>query len=276
MLDQDLSHTQKYIDQFISLAVEYSPKLIMAIVTLLIGFWVIKKLVNFVAASFKVQKIDVSLATFLTHLIEIVLKVLLVVSVASMIGIETTSFVAIFGAAGLAVGLALQGSLGNFAGGVLVLIFKPYKVGDLIEAEGHLGVVKEIQIFTTVLVNPNNKRIIIPNGPLSNNSIVNYSAEGTLRVDLTVGIAYDADIKLAKDSLLAMLKSDSRVLTEPAPSVGVSELADSSVNLAVRPWCKVEDYWDVFFDINEAIKITLDESKVTIPFPQRDVHVFNH
>ncbi|NRB41191.1 MAG: mechanosensitive ion channel [Pseudomonadales bacterium] len=276
MLDQEISHAQKYIDQFISLAVEYSPKLMMAVLTLLIGFWLIKRVVKLLEASLKLQKVDVSLATFLTHLIEILFKVLLIVSVASMVGIETTSFVAIFGAAGLAIGLALQGSLGNFAGGVLILFFKPYKVGDLIKAEGHLGVVKEIQIFTTVLVDPNNKRIIVPNGPLSNNSIVNYSAEGTLRVDLSVGIAYDADIKLAKERLLALLTADPRVLSEPAPMVGVSELADSSVNLAIRPWCKVEDYWDVFFDMNEAIKTTLDEAKVVIPFPQRDVHVFNH
>lgn len=275
MLDisQDLSNSGKYIDQIVSLAVEYSPKVIMAIVTLLIGFWLIKKVVNIIDAAMKRQDVDVSLSGFLSNLINILLKVLLIVSVASMIGIETTSFVAIFGAAGLAVGLALQGSLANFAGGVLLLFFKPFKVGDLIEAQGHLGVVTSIQIFTTVLTDPNNKRVIIPNGPLSNDSMVNFSAEGTLRVDLTVGIAYDADMKQAKNTLMSMLEKDQRVLAEPAPTVAVSELGDSSVNLVVRPWCKTEDYWDVYFDITENIKVSLDAAGISIPFPQRDVHL---
>lgn len=277
MLDisQEFSNGGKYLDQIVSLGVEYSPKVIMAIVTLLIGFWLIKKVVKIIEKGLRNQAVDVSLSGFLSNLVNITLKILLIVSVASMIGIETTSFVAIFGAAGLAVGLALQGSLANFAGGVLILFFKPFKNGDLIEAQGHLGVVTSIQIFTTVLTDPNNKRVIIPNGPLSNGSMVNYTAEGTLRVDLSVGIAYDADMKRAKDSLLSMLKSDTRVLAVPAPVVAVSELADSSVNLVVRPWCRVEDYWDVYFDITENIKLTLDAANISIPFPQRDVHVFN-
>lgn len=190
-----------------------------------------------------------------------------------MLGVATTSFVAVLGAAGLAVGLALQGSLSNFAGGVLVMIFKPYRVGDLIEAQGLLGVVKEVQIFNTILVSPQNKQIIIPNGLASNGTVTNYSAEGILRVDLTVGISYDSNIKVAKDILLEVMAKNEMVLSDPAPFVGVSEMADSSVNLAVRPHCKVEHYWDVYFGINEAMKNALDEHQITIPFPQRDVHM---
>ena len=192
-----------------------------------------------------------------------------------MIGIATTSFVAVLGAAGLAIGLALQGSLANFAGGVLILIFKPYGVGDLVEAQGHLGVIKEVQIFNTILLSPNNKRIIIPNGAMSNGSITNFSAEGQLRVDLVIGIAYESDIPMAKNLLLSILTEDSRVLKEPAPLVAVSELADSSVNLVVRPWCNFSDYWTVYFDTTEKAKKILEENGISIPFPQRDIHISN-
>jgi small conductance mechanosensitive channel len=193
-----------------------------------------------------------------------------------MIGIATTSFIAVLGAAGLAVGLALQGSLANFAGGVLILIFKPYNVGDLVEAQGHLGVVKEVQIFNTILLSPSNKRIIIPNGAVSNGSIVNYSVEGKLRVDLVIGISYESDIPKAKDVLFSAMADHELVLKDPEPNVAVSTLADSSVNLVVRPWCKAEDYWQVYFDITEAAKVNLEANGVSIPFPQRDVHLFEH
>lgn len=193
-----------------------------------------------------------------------------------MIGISTASFITIIGAAGLAVGLALQGSLANFAGGVLILIFKPFAVGDLIEAQGHLGVVKEVQIFNTILTTPNNKKIIIPNGALSNGSITNFSTEGKLRVDLTVGIDYGADIKKAKEIILKLLDADPQILKEPAPLVAVSELADSSVNLVVRPWCKTQDYWNVYYNTIEKIKEAMDANGIPIPFPQRDVHIYNH
>jgi small conductance mechanosensitive channel len=191
-----------------------------------------------------------------------------------MVGIATTSFVAVLGAAGLAVGLALQGSLANFAGGVLILIFKPYNVGDLVEAQGHLGVVKEVQIFNTILLTPDNKRVIIPNGAVSNGSIVNYSAEGLLRVDLVIGIAYESDIPKAKEVLSKVMSDHQLVLAEPQSTVAVSELADSSVNLVVRPWCKASDYWQVYFDITEQAKVNLEDNGITIPFPQRDVHLF--
>ena len=202
-----------------------------------------------------------------------VLKVLLFLSVATMVGIETTSFIAIFSAATLAIGLALQGSLSNFAGGVLLLVFKPYKVGDLIEAQGHLGVVKRIQIFNTILLNPQNKTIIVPNGAVAGNSVINYSEEGILRVDLSAGISYDSDIREAKNVLMKVLESNPKVLKDPAPFVGVSELGDSSVNFAVRPWSTVADYWDVYFSINEEVKYALDNAGISIPFPQVDVHM---
>lgn len=270
---QDVS---KYYDQAISLAIEYSPKFIMAILTLIIGFWLIKRVVSGVESGLSLKKVDKPLVHFLGNFVNIGLKGLLILSVASMIGIETTSFIAAFGAAGLAIGLALQGSLGNFAGGVLILFFKPYKIGDLIEAQGHLGVVKEIQIFNTIITSPENKRVIIPNGAMSNGSIMNITAEGTLRVDLVVGVSYDADIKQTKEILESLLKADERVLAEPAYTVAVSELADSSVNFVVRPFVKVEDYWGVYFDITEQAKLALDHAGISIPFPQRDVHVFKH
>jgi small conductance mechanosensitive channel len=219
-------------------------------------------------------KADKTLIPFITNLISWILKVLLFISVASMIGIATTSFIAVLGAAGLAIGLALQGSLANFAGGVLILIFKPYNVGELVEAQGHLGVVKEVQIFNTILLTPDNKRVIIPNGAVSNGSIVNYSAEGILRVDLVIGIAYESDIPKAKEVLHKAMADNELVLQDPAPNVAVSALADSSVNFVVRPWCKAADYWQVYFEITEAAKVGLEASGISIPFPQRDVHLF--
>lgn len=264
-----------YSDKAIELIMAYAPKFVLAILTLIIGLWIIGTVVNVTRKTLDKSKTDKTLIPFITSLISWLLKVILFISVASMVGIATTSFIAVLGAAGLAIGLALQGSLGNFAGGVLILIFKPYGVGDLIEAQGHLGVVKEVQIFNTIILTPNNKRVIIPNGAMSNGSVTNYSAEGTLRVDLTIGIAYEADVPKAKSLLLKLISEDSRVLKEPAPMVAVSELADSSVNLAVRPWCDFNDYWAVYFDTTEKAKEVLEENGISIPFPQRDVHIQN-
>ena len=264
---------QKLSDQGIAMVMEFGPKLLLTIITLLIGLWIIKHIVKLADKGMSKSKTDTTLAPFLKNLISWVLKILLFLSVASMVGIETTSFIAIFSAATLAIGLALQGSLSNFAGGVLLLIFKPYKIGDLIEAQGHLGVVKHIQIFNTILLNPQNKTIIVPNGAVASNSIINYSEEGLLRVDLTAGISYDSDIRKAKDVLMKVLVDNPKVLKDPAPFIGVSELGDSSVNFAVRPWTNVADYWDVFFTINEEIKYALDAAGISIPFPQVDVHM---
>ena len=187
-----------------------------------------------------------------------------------------TSFIAVLGAAGLAVGLALQGSLQNFAGGVLILFFKPYKIGDFVDAAGYMGTVKEIQIFNTILKTPDNKTIIIPNGILSNASLTNFSTEPTRRVDMTFGIGYSDDILKAKSVLESLLKSDNRILNDPAYMIVVSELADSSVNLVVRAWCNSADYWGIYFSMQEKVKLEFDKQGISIPFPQRDVHVYNH
>jgi len=255
------------------LGLEYAPRLALAILTLLIGLWIISGICKLVKLSMERSKVDPTLIPFMSSFISWILKVLLFISVASMIGIATTSFIAVLGAAGLAIGLALQGSLANFAGGVLVMIFKPYKVGDLIESQGHLGVVKEVQIFNTILIAPQSKQVIIPNGATSNGAIVNYTVEGKIRVDLSVGVSYSADIDETKAVLMDVLVTHDKVMQDPAPFVGVLEMADSSVNFAVRPHCLPKDYWDVYFSVNEAVKKALDKNAINIPFPQRDVHL---
>jgi len=272
-LSNSSSHLESLSLKAYELGLEYAPKLALAIVTLLLGLWIIRGITKLTQVSMERSKVDPTLIPFMSSLVSWALKVLLFISVASMIGIATTSFIAVLGAAGLAIGLALQGSLANFAGGVLVMIFKPYKVGDLIESQGHLGVVKEVQIFNTILLSPQSKRIIIPNGAVSNGSIVNFTAEGLIRVDLSVGVSYSADIDQTKAVLMDVLVTNEKVLQDPAPFVGVSEMADSSVNFAVRPHCLPEHYWDVYFDINEAVKKALDKNAISIPFPQRDVHL---
>ena len=265
---------QGYVDTAVELIIQYAPKVLLAIITLVIGLWVIKFIVKGIKKGLEKSKVDESLKKFLTSLFSTLLKILLFISVASMIGIETTSFVAIMGAAGLAIGFALQGSLGNFAGGVLILLFKPFKVGDFIDAQGYMGSVKAIQIFNTILKTPDNKTIIIPNGGLSSGSITNFSTEPTRRVDMTFGIGYGDDLKKAKEALNNIVNADSRVLKDPAPMVVVSELADSSVNFAVRVWVNAADYWGVFFDTHETVKLEFDKKGISIPFPQQDIHLF--
>ncbi|QBG37342.1 mechanosensitive ion channel family protein [Litorilituus sediminis] len=272
-IDESVTQIESLTLKAYELGLEYAPKLALAIITLLIGLWIISGIIKLTKVSMNKSKVDPTLIPFMASLVSWTLKVLLFISVASMIGVATTSFIAVLGAAGLAIGLALQGSLANFAGGVLVMIFKPYKVGDLIETQGHLGVVKEVQIFNTILLSPQSKRIIIPNGATSNGSVINYTVEGKIRVDLSVGVSYDSDLDKTKSVLMAVLESHDKVMKDPAPFVGVSEMADSSVNFAVRPHCLPEHYWDVYFDINEAMKKALDENAITIPFPQRDVHL---
>ena len=253
--------------------IDYAPKVLLALVTLWIGLKIIGWIAKILNRQFKARNIDESLRPFLVNLLSWTLKVMVFISVASIIGIQTTSFVAILGAAGLAVGLALQGTLANFAGGVLIMIFKPFSVGHLIEAQGELGVVSEIQIFTTILSSPDNKKIIIPNGILSNGNITNYTELGKIRVDLSVGIAYEENIDKAKAVLLEVMQRHHLVMDDPAPFVGVEALADSSVNLAVRPHCHPKDYWDVYFEVLELCKKALDDNKITIPFLQIDVHM---
>lgn len=262
-----------YSEQAIGLIMLYAPKVILALVVLIVGLWIINRFVAALGNVMNKRSVDLSLQPFLKSLIGIGLKAMLLISVASMVGIETTSFVALIGAAGLAVGFALQGTLANFAGGVLILIFKPYKVGDLIEAQGHVGWVQEIQIFVTIITTPDTRTVIIPNGVLSNGDITNNSKLGKMRVDLVMGISYESNIKQAREVLMKVMNDHPKVMQDPAPFVGVVELGDSSVNLAVRPHCKAEDYWDVYFDVYEAGKEALDAANITIPFPQMDVHM---
>ena len=260
-------------EKWLELATTYGIKILGAIVIWIVGSWIIKKIIKGARKVMSKQNYDESLQKFLLNLLGWTLKIILIVSILGTLGVETTSFAAILAAAGLAIGMALQGSLGNFAGGVLIMIFKPFKIGDLIEAQGELGVVKEIEIFTTKLTGLSNREIIIPNGSLSNGNIINYTTEGTRRVDLTFGVGYDSDIKKTKAVLMQVLLSHPKVLKEPAPTVNVSELADSSINFAVRPWSTADDYWDVYFGITEDVKEALDKAGIEIPYPhQVEIH----
>ena len=260
---------EKWTEKAIELGTEYGLKIIAAIIIWIVGSWIIKSLMKGTKKLMQKQEFDESLQKFLLNLLGWVLKILLILAILAKLGVETTSFAAILAAAGLAVGMALQGSLGNFAGGVLIMIFKPFKIGDLIEAQGQIGVVKEIEIFTTKLTGLSNKEIIIPNGALSNGNIINYSTEGTRRVDLVFGVSYDSDIKQTKEVIMNVLTSHPLILEEPAPSVTVLELADSSVNFATRPWCKTDDYWKVYFDVTEQVKEALDAAGIEIPYPHQ-------
>ena len=258
---------QKWIDKGYDIIIDFGPKVLAAIAIWVIGSWVIKTITTGFRKTMTIREFDPSLQKFLLNLIGWILKIILIIVLLGTLGIETTSFAAVLAAGGLAIGLALQGSLGNFAGGVLIMIFKPIKIGDLIEAQGEVGVVKEIEIFTTKLIGLSNKEIIIPNGALSNGNIINYSTEGTRRVDLVFGVGYDSDIKQTKDVLMTVITSHPKVLQNPAPTVNVKELADSSINFAVRPWCKTEHYWEVYFDITEQTKEALDAADIEIPYP---------
>ncbi len=271
-----MGNLEAYTTKAIELIMSYGPKLLLAIVVLLIGLWIIKLVVKALRKALEKGGVEISLQRFLTSLVSILLKALLFISVASMIGIASASFVAIMGAAVFAVGMALSGNLSNFAGGVLILLLKPFKVGDFINAQGHAGTVHAIQVFHTILKTPDNKTIIIPNGALSNGSIINFSTEPQRRVDMTFGIGYADDIQKAKDILNRLIQSDDRILKEPEPAIVVSELADSSVNFAVRAWCNAADYWGIFFDMQEKVKGAFDKEGVTIPFPQQELHVYQH
>ena len=264
---------EKWTEIGMNFITTYGLKIIGAIVIWIIGSWLIKTILKATKKVMNKGDYDESLQKFLLNLLNWGLKIILVITLLGTLGVPTTSFAAIIAAAGLAVGLALQGSLGNFAGGVLLMIFKPIKIGDLIEAQGELGVVKEIEIFTTKLTGLSNREIIIPNGALSNGNIINYTTEGTRRVDLVFGVGYDSDIKKTKEVLMNVLTSHPKVLKDPAPAVTVMELADSSINFATRPWCKTEDYWDVYFDVTEQTKEALDAAGIEIPYPhQVEIH----
>lgn len=263
-----------YVQKGVELLMSYGPKLILAIIVLIVGLWLVRVLSRFVERVMMRKEYDLSLQKFLVRLISITLKAVLFISVISMVGVKTTSFVAILGAAGLAVGFALQGSLANFAGGVMILMFKPFKIGDVIESQGYTGKVHEISIFHTIMKTFDNKTIIIPNGAVSGGSITNYTEETTRRVDMTFGVGYDDDIAKVKNILQKVMDEDGRVLDDPAPMIVLSEHGDSSINFFVRPWCKTEDYWSIYFDTHEKVKLAFDEAGINIPYPQHDVHLF--
>ena len=263
------------IEMLQELAMLYGVQLILALAIFIVGKWVVKRIASIVQRILAKNNVDPAIEHFVSSLVSWTLLFFVVIASLGQLGIQTASFVAILGAAGLAVGLALQGSLANFAAGVLILIFRPFKVGDFIEVAGVSGVVQKIQIFTTELHSPDNKKIIVPNGGVISGNITNYSANETRRVDMVFGIGYSDDIDAAKAVLQSVVASEPRVLGVPAPTIAVVELADSSVNLVCRPWVNTADYWDVYFNITEAAKTALDAQGISIPFPQRDIHIHN-
>lgn len=261
----------KYFDKFLG----YLPNILLAILLLVVGLWVIRVLTGWLRKFFLKKDYDETLEKFLLNLVNWALKALLIVTVISQLGVQTSSFVAIIGAAGLAIGLALQGSLANFAGGVLILLLKPFKVNDFIKAQGIEGTVKEISIFNTRLTTFGNQLAVIPNGKLSNDSIINYTEEGKRRENLIFGIGYDDDVKLAKEILLNLTLEQPTVMAEPEPMIVLAELGDSSVNLSLRYWALNDDFWNLRWTILEEGKSRLEAAGISIPYPQRDVHIHN-
>ena len=271
-LNAEMDHLIQASQAWIPMIMEYGSRVLLALITLAVGWWLINRLTAKLGNLLALRKADLALQGFISSLANIILKVLLVVSVASMIGIQTTSFVAAIGAAGLAIGLALQGSLANFAGGVLILLFRPFKIGDWIEAQGVSGTVDSIQIFHTVLRTGDNKTVIMPNGNLSNGIITNYNRQPTRKVVFDVGVDYDADLQKVREVLL-MLADDPRVLKDPAPVVVVSALGESAITMSLRVWVDTPNYWDVLFMFNEFARDRLKAEGVDIPFPQRVIRV---
>lgn len=252
---------------------EYGVKIISAILIFLIGKWAVGKITAFTKKMMEKAKVDTTLVEFSESLIYFVLLLMVVLASLNALGINTTSFLAVFGAASLAVGLALQGSLANVGAAVLIIVFRPFKVGDFIEAGGATGTVEDVNLFSTIIAPLDNRTIIVPNSSIIGGNITNYSKKSQRRVDHVFGIGYGDDLKLAKETLMQIMEADSRVLSEPAPFVAVSELGDSSVNFVFRAWVETDDYWDVYFEMLERVKLTFDEKGISIPFPQMDVHV---
>ncbi|MDJ0793221.1 MAG: mechanosensitive ion channel [Woeseiaceae bacterium] len=257
-----------------TLFVNFGKNLIVAILIFYIGRFVVKLVVRGMTKVMDRQQVDQTLQKFVGNLVSMALMVVVIIAAIGALGIQTTSFIAIFGAAGLAVGLALQGSLSNFAAGVLIVLFRPYKVGDYVEAAGIAGSVEEVQILTTVLKTPDNKKIIVPNSQIMDSIITNYSANDTRRVDLTVGVSYSDDLDKVHATLRELVNADERILKDPECLIAVQALADSSVNFVVRPWVASGDYWGVYFDLTEKIKKRFDDEDISFPFPQQDVHLY--
>lgn len=275
-VQQMFNSTPEWVAKAETILTTFGFKVVAALLIFFIGRWIAKMIQNGLEKGMLKAHVDPVLVTFTVNMAYAAVMVFVVLAALGQLGVQTTSFIAVLGAAGLAVGLALQGSLSNFASGVMMIIFRPFKIGDYVEGGGVSGTVKAIQIFTTTLTTPDNKRVIVPNSKMMGDNITNYSAEGTRRVDLTASISYGDSIDKAKAVLMDLLAKDPRVLKDPAPFVGVSAMAESSVDFTVRPWVKVEDYWDVFFALNEAIKKQFDAEGLSIPFPQRDVHLYKH
>jgi small conductance mechanosensitive channel len=261
------------LDTLMIWVTQYSVKLLAAILIFIVGRWISKRLSKLLGRLLEKNNVDVTLIRFAENLIYYALIVVVIIAAIGQLGINTTSFLTIVGAAGLAIGLALKDSLSNFAAGVMLILFRPFRVGDYVGAGGVNGTVKGITMFNTVLHTPDNQVIIVPNGMITSNVITNVTANDTRRVDLVIGISYDDEITKAKEILTGIINADKRVLPNPAPQIAVSELADSSVNLVVRPWVKSEDYWSVYFDLTEKIKTTFDKEGISIPYPQQDVHI---
>lgn len=270
LLELSSDDASMYLNEYV---IPFAIQLGVAIIIFIVGKVVVNVLVNLVGKLLGRAKYDPMLIDFLKSIVSAVLMLFVIVAALDQLGVNTTSLVAILGAAGLAIGLSLQGSLQNFAAGVMLLVFKPFKSGDFVDAGGAMGTVKSIGIFTTLMNTPDNKEIIVPNGAIYGGNITNFSAKDTRRVDMVFGIGYGDDLRKAKALLEEMVKSDERILTEPAPQIAVSELGDSSVNFVVRPWVNSGDYWGVLFDFTEAVKLRFDEEGISIPFPQMDVHV---
>ena len=268
-----IEHSSKYIDMAVQFASQYGLKILGALIIFIVGKWVAKWIRGIVVKLMKKNSIDATLVTFAESIIYIVLMIVIILAALNSLGVNTTSFTAILAAAGLAIGLALQGTLGNIGSGILLISFRPFNVGDTISASGETGTVAAISMFATILHTPDNKVITIPNTAVTSGNITNFSAKETRRLDLTFSIGYGDDLKLAKSVLEEIIRSDERVLADPAPFVGVRELGDSSVNFAFRPWVKSEDYWDVHFDMMEKVKLTFDEKGISIPYPQMDIHL---
>lgn len=262
-----------FLAKMIDLGISVGSKILLAIVVFLVGRWIVRRLNKLLAKILEKRHVEASLSTFVKSLVNITLTLLLIIVVIGVLGIETSSFIALFASAGVAIGMALSGTLQNFAGGVMILLFKPFKVGDTIEAQGQSGTVREIQIFNTILATPDNKIIIIPNGGLSTGLMKNYSREATRRVDWEFGIAYGDDYTKAKAVIARLLDADGRVLEDPAYFIALTSLGESSVNIVVRAWVNAGDYWGVYFDMNEKVYKTFAEENLNIPFPQLDVHL---
>ncbi len=273
-ISEEFDKITNNMDFYIEKLVDSGVAIVASVITLIVGLWLIKRVVKFITAYMDRKEFDPTLKPFLRDIINVGLRAMLIISVVGMLGVEMTSFIAVLGAAGLAVGLALQGSLSNFAGGVIVLILKPYKVGEFIEVGSVMGTVKEIQIFYTVLLSPDNKTITLPNGTMANTNIINYSRQGTRRLDMRFGVAYGTDAEKVKTILTDIAENDERVLKDKEPLIRMVEMGDSSVDYNFRVWVNGADYWPMYYDFNEKVYARFNKEGISIPFPQMDVHLF--